>query len=329
MRHDVHWRHWCRADQCDDARAVFAAHVGVVSRRASSSFAPSTRAPTAVTLVDRRHCTRLVNCLVGIFFFFCCFTEIYALQVEIYFWHLNNARARLVVEDRLLLGRHAGRSTWTATDERRLDRRSATMSSSLRMWTLDKVEFVFQVQYTSGDDYLFIRISGDDAPGASSAIATPSRSRRSPCSPSPPASLVPDPHDFLEAARRRLTTNGDDCDWSPPLRHAPADQPWRDDDVHVGRCWRVDDHDIDDLGCGGCDHDGGAWLLDDARHGHLGGRDGGACVVGGGGGSSCTCAVNGRGQTQSQISNFLFCFYRLSMRIFRSTDASPTRTGMT
>jgi hypothetical protein len=97
------------------------------------------------------------------FFFLCCFTEIYALQVEIYFWHLNNAARASSWK----IGFYSGDTPAAdvdATDEREWTT-PATMSSS-PVWTLDKVEFVFQVQYTTGDDYLFVRISGDDAPGA-------------------------------------------------------------------------------------------------------------------------------------------------------------------
>jgi len=87
------------------------------------------------------------------------------VDLEIYFWHLNNAPRASSWK----IGFYAGdvpAIDVDSTDERVWTTPNTTSSSPV--WTLDKVDFAFQTQYSTGDDYLFIRISGDDAPGTAS-----------------------------------------------------------------------------------------------------------------------------------------------------------------
>jgi hypothetical protein len=104
------------------------------------------------------------NCFVGIFFFFF-FSSQRTPQVEIYFWHLNNAPRGSTWK----IGFYSGDTPALDVDSND-ERHYVTVAntSSAPAWVLEKTEFVFQTQYTSGDDYLFIRIAGDDTPGTTS-----------------------------------------------------------------------------------------------------------------------------------------------------------------
>lgn len=86
------------------------------------------------------------------------------MQVELDLWSINNG---------------AGSSNWTVgyysgdahapnvagTDDQHFVTVAAASSSPT--WVKQSLDFVFLTQYTVGDDYLFVRISGDDAPGSS------------------------------------------------------------------------------------------------------------------------------------------------------------------
>jgi hypothetical protein len=111
----------------------------------------------------------LLDVTVRFFFFFFFFSFFFflvspkltsTLQVEIYFWHLNNAPRATNWK----VGFYAG--DVPAVDVDSTDDRIWTtpnVTSSSPVWTLSKVEFVFQTQYSTGDDFLFIRISPEDS----------------------------------------------------------------------------------------------------------------------------------------------------------------------